>query len=311
MTLAVLALLALAAPPSRVHVLEGEHQAALSRALSEEPDLIVGTATAAQAWVSLVRVREGGALLLTVSEPDGSTTLARRIDLHRGIDPALRMAVLLVRGSFEAPPAPPAAVEAKIETPVELPEAPKTRGLSLWVTPAIGTVELAELDPAGAIFLHLRSGRATFGVAGMFGAGARATPHIEGDRRDIVLLADGAFAFVDEASFAASVFASAGVDLVKVTTRAASPPFPVESRGTPSDVERALFVAMFGVEGRLWIAGPLAIDVRAGVRWMPQRISVGLPDAFVAANPIEGGVTPLESNTFGGFLSLGTTFEVF
>lgn len=316
MTLFLLALLAVAAPPSRVHVLDGEHREALSRALSEEPDLIVGTASTAQVLVSLVRVPEGGALLLTVSEPNGSTALARRIDLRRGIDPALRMAVLLVRGSFEAPPPPPAVrptnrEENAVGAPVLGANEPSEDGLSLWITPAIGTVELAELDPAGVIYLHLRSGPATFGVAGMFGAGGRATPQIEGDRRDLVVLVDGAFAFVDRESLAISAFVSAGADFVRMTTRASSPPFPAESMGTPSPTDRRSFIALFGIEGRVWIAGPLAIDVRAGLRWMPQRIRITLPDAFVAANPIAGGVTPLESSVLGGFLSLGTTFEVF
>lgn len=298
--------LLLATAPVRVHVEEGAHAEALARALAEEPNLVVSTASAAGALVSL-RV-DAGALILRVREADGTLALERNLDTQRGIDPALRMAVLLVRGAVEPLPVPPKNERAEeapvvVALPVETGSVSPDSAWSIGLDAGVTTDVLHQLGFAAG-------GRATvdrwaFGASFYFSgwvAGSE-TSSVKSSITSFAVLADIAYLIFRTGSFEVSPFLAGGWAWVHVEARGGA---AFQGEGTPSSSTLPTPVGIGGVELRYALFESVAFSLRLGAR-AAQSIEVELPPEFEAPQPEE----PFRSNVFEPFAAFGASVKIF
>lgn len=313
--------LTFAAAQSRVHVVEGVDAARLANALAKEPDLVVGTASSADVIVSLAPA--GSAVMLVVREKNGSTALERRIDLDRGLDPAMRMAVLLVRGALE--PAEVAeevalpAWQADLVQPSLLAAAPmigverarlveSSRAPLGWrfeVAPAIACGDALHIDPAFALSFRARSDRFAVGISGVLGAGVGVQNEnavLGGHIADSMVLVDASWSFSSLGGVAFSAFASAGVDVLRFEAGA----LIYEGSATQDTRVFPVPVLLAGAEARYPLTRSIALEVRGGARILPYQIQRSVPALFPADVP----VSPLKSDLLGLFLSAGISLQI-
>jgi hypothetical protein len=298
--------LLLCAASPRVHVEGGAYTEQLSLALAEEPNLIVSTASAAEMYVRLLPASEG--LVLTVRGATGAVALERKIDLQRGLDPALRMAVLLVRGALEPLPEPPKIVKTEKPAPVLLARvAPVPTATPGWTMKASASAmsDVVHAELGVAIAAHLRFARFAAGAAFMYGTwfAGTDTSSVENEVSELMFVADLAFLLIDNDALALSIFGSFGALNRRVEARGGD---AFEGEGTPLFVRPWSPVGFAGGELRVPFLDGLALELRAGLK-VSAPLEVVLPRAFDPRDPEE----PFVASRFAPFASAGLSLEIF